>query len=81
MDFDCFGDSLSTHPDYLQMKRNYEENLLLITLNNDLEMSQESTNFVSPVFENPLNVEIVENKPTKKPTDEKNILRDSMGNL
>lgn len=81
MDFDCFGDSLSTHPDYLQIKRNYEENLLLITLNNDLEMSQESTNFVSPVFENPLNVEIVENKPTKKPTDEKNILRDSMGNL
>lgn len=81
MDFDCFGNSLSTHPDYLQIKRNYEENLLLITLNNDLEMSQESTNFVSPVFENPLNVEIVENKPTKKPTDEKNILRDSMGNL
>ncbi len=80
-EFECYGESMSTHPDYLQMKRDYEENLLLITLSNDLEMSQETTKFVSPVFENPLNVEIVENKPTKKPTNEKNILRNSMGSL
>lgn len=73
-EFECFGESLSTHPDYLQMKRNYEENLLLISLQEDLEMSPESVNFVSPVFENPLNIEIVENKPTKKPTNEKNVL-------
>lgn len=81
IEFECYGESMSTHPDYLQMKRNYEEDLLLISLNEELEMSQETAKFVSPVFENPLNVEIVENKPTKKPTNEKNILRDSMGSL
>jgi hypothetical protein len=80
-EFECFGESLSTHPNYLQMKRNYEENLLLISLQDELEMSEETIKFVSPVSENLLNIEITENKPTKKPTNEKNILRNSMDSM
>ncbi len=74
MEFECYGESLSTHPDYLQMKKTYEEDLLLISLNEELEISQQTAKFVSPVSENPLNVEITETKLTKKLINEKNIL-------
>ena len=74
IEFECYGESMSTHPDYLQMKKTYEEDLLLISLNQELEISQKTIKFVSPVSENLLNVVIAENKLTKKLTNEKNIL-------
>ena len=73
-EYECYGESLSTHPDYLLMKRDYEEKKLLISL----QKEENNNKFVSPVSENPFSRDIRENK---KPADEKNILRNTMGSL
>lgn len=74
-EFEHYGESLSTHPDYLQMKALYEEELLYNSLKEELENEEKSIKFVSPIFENPLNKEIVENLPKlKNQPNEKNLL-------
>lgn len=73
-EFEGYGESLNSSPYYLEMQRKYEEDLLLISLQKDFEIQQESINFVSPVFENPINIPIRENKLNNQPTNEKNIL-------
>jgi hypothetical protein len=70
-EFEEYGESLTTHPDYLLMKRIHEENLWY----EQLETTQKSSKFVTLVSENEDNVigrqEVKEN--------EENVLRNTLG--
>lgn len=72
-EFEHYGESLTTHPDYLLMKRLHEEQLWY----EQLESKKELSKFVPPVLENTENVigrqEVKEN--------EENILRSTVGPL
>lgn len=71
VEYEHYGNSLNTHPDYFLMKQIYEEDLLI----QELETTEHFANFVLPVWENENNLigkqEVTEN--------EKNILRRTMG--
>lgn len=73
IEYEHYGDSLNTHPDYFLMKRAYEEKLLI----EELETTEHFANFVSPVSENNRNLfnkqEVEEN--------EENILRRTLGTV
>jgi hypothetical protein len=74
-EFECYGESLNSSSYYFDLQRKYEEDLLLISLQNDLDNQSESIKFVSLVSENPMNIEISETLPKKKTNhNEKNIL-------
>lgn len=72
-EFEAFGESLSTHPDYLMMQRHYQEELLMY----ELQMMEELPKFVTPVSENRGNV--IDRQEVKE--NEKNVLRGTVGSL
>ncbi len=52
-EYEHYGESLNTHPDYFLMKRAYEEKLLI----EELETREHFAKFVTPVSENIQNAE------------------------
>lgn len=62
IDFNCYGESLDSTPDFLSSKRYYEENLLLEELNNselcskfdtpNLDLGLEENKHISLIKEN-----------------------------
>jgi hypothetical protein len=73
IEYEHYGDSLNTHPDYFLMKRNYEEKLLI----EELETTEHFANFVTPVSEN--NRNLTDKQEVKE--NEENILRRTVGSL
>lgn len=70
-EFEAFGESLSTHPDYLMMQRHYQEELLMY----ELQMTEELSKFVTPVSENEVN--LIDIQGVKE--NEENVLRSTLG--
>jgi hypothetical protein len=70
-EFEAFGESLNTHPDYLMMHRHYREELLMY----ELQMTEELSKFVTPVSENEVNV--IDIQQVKE--NEENVLRSTLG--
>lgn len=72
--FNHFGESLDTTPDFLLMKRMYEEDLLQWEEKNNCEKLLEISEHI-PNFDTPLK----ENLPLNQPTyNEENILRNDV---
>lgn len=72
-DYEHYGESLNTHPDYLLMKKMYEEELWY----EELETRKELTKFVPLVSENTKN--LIGSQEVKE--NEENILRSTVGPL
>lgn len=70
-EFEAYGESLSTHPDYLMMQRHYQEELLMY----ELQMREELSKFVTPVSENEVN--LIDTQQVKE--NEENVLRSTLG--
>jgi hypothetical protein len=70
-EFEHYGESLTTHPDYLLMKQMHEENLWY----EQLETTKESSKFVTLVSENEEN--LIGRQEVKE--NEENILRGTLG--
>lgn len=62
IDFNCYGESLDSTPDFLSLKKHYEENLLIEELNNselcskfdtpNLDLGIEENKHISLIKEN-----------------------------
>ena len=70
-----FGESLSSHPDYLLMKHMHEQDLWYELL----ETKKENSKFVTPVLENKEN--ITGRQKINIEENEENILRNSVGDV
>tara|TARA_R110000868_G_scaffold43581_2_gene146277 strand:- start:665 stop:889 length:225 start_codon:yes stop_codon:yes gene_type:complete len=70
-EFEHYGESLTTHPDYLLMKQMHEENLWY----EQLETTKKCSKFVTLVSENEEN--LIGRQEVKE--NEKNILRGTLG--
>ena len=70
-EFEHYGESLSTHPDYLLMQRQYHEELLM----SELQITEELSKFVTPVSENEVN--LIDIQQVKE--NEENVLRSTLG--
>ena len=75
LEIEHFGESLTTHPDYLMMKRMYEEQEFYEK--ELLENTQECIKFVPPVLENTDN--FIGRQEVKE--NEENVLRNPMESL
>lgn len=70
-EFEEYGESLSTHPDYLMMQHHYHEELLMY----ELQMTEELSKFVTPVSENEVNLFDIQ----QVKENEENVLRSTLG--
>lgn len=78
-EYEHYGESLNTHPDYFLMKRAYEEKLLI----EELETTEHFAKFVTPVAENTQNITVEQQGKQELNEEinenETNVLRCAMG--
>ena len=68
IDFNCYGESLDSTPDFFSLKRAYEENLLI----DELNMSEENSKFEVLKITETLNVDMIKETLNKEEYDKKN---------
>jgi hypothetical protein len=76
IEYEHYGDSLNTHPDYFLMKKAYEEDEEKLLIE-ELETTEHFANFVIPVSENRHNITVEQ----EVKENEENILRCAMGSM
>lgn len=78
-EYEHYGESLNTHPDYFLMKKAYEEKLLI----EELETIEHFAKFVTPVLENSQNItqeqQGIQELNEEINENEENVLRCAMG--